>query len=230
MAERADDDLDLVALDPSGVRAAAGLERRRAAARWSCSTCGAAMLHPLPPTPGEVVSGAAFTRDERALLIGQRGPDGAAAAEPHPARRAGRPDGRPRCWPRCPADVERLVTPTLHEFAGRGRADPVRLAVPAARGARRAAHPALAARRAGGPGAADLPAAVPGAGRGGGRGVRAERARLRRLRAQLRRRRRPGAAGSSRSPTSGRRSSSWPRPGWPTPAGSGSPGGPTAAT
>ncbi len=74
VAERDDDDLDLVALDPSGRACRAGLERARAAARSSCWTCARASSTRCPRPAGEVVTGAAFTRDGRALLVAAEGP------------------------------------------------------------------------------------------------------------------------------------------------------------
>ena len=66
---------------PGGGARRAGLERRRAqrgrAARPALRHARAA-----PRPPGDVVTGAAFTRDGRALLVAERGPDGAAAADP----------------------------------------------------------------------------------------------------------------------------------------------------
>ncbi len=122
IAERADDDLDMVALDPSGVRAALV---------WNVAGCSevelldlrSGMLSPLAAAvgpgsgAGEVVSGAAFTRDGRALLVASEGPtvpprlsrialddDPTVPAEPTPLLAAQ------------PTDVETFVTPTLHEF------------------------------------------------------------------------------------------------------------------
>ena len=201
------------------------------AARWSCSTCAPgwwSRCRPAPArwspgprspgTPGRCWSPAEGpTVPPRLSRIPLDDPDGG-PAEPTPLLAAE------------PAEVDDAGQPDPAHVPGRGRAAAVRVAVPAARRAGSAAHPALAARRPGGAGAAGVPAAVPGAGRRGRRGVRAERARLRRLRAHLRRRRRPGPpvrrdhrrAGRGRLP--GRPRS------WPTRPGSGCPAAPTAAT
>ncbi|MGQ0572579.1 MAG: S9 family peptidase [Pseudonocardia sp.] len=73
VAERAGHDLDLVTLDPAGARAALV---------WNVdgySECElldlrTGLLATLPAVPGEVVTGAAFTRDGRALLVAGEGP------------------------------------------------------------------------------------------------------------------------------------------------------------
>lgn len=121
IAERLDDDLDSVSLDPSGVRAALiwNVEGR---SEVELLDLRSGLLEPVAAPPGQVVTGAAFTRDARALLVASEGPtvpprlsrialdgdgDGAAAtAEPTPL------------LPAVTVAGGSLVTPTLHRFAG----------------------------------------------------------------------------------------------------------------
>jgi dipeptidyl aminopeptidase/acylaminoacyl peptidase len=117
MAERPDDDLDLVALDPSGVRAAL-VWNVAGRSEVELLDLRSGMVEPLPAVPGEVITGAAFSRDTRALLVAGEGPtvpprlsripldgvDGAGSAEPTPLLAA------------VPAEVDDLVSPTLHTF------------------------------------------------------------------------------------------------------------------
>ncbi|MGE3287401.1 MAG: S9 family peptidase [Pseudonocardia sp.] len=73
VAERPDADLDLFSLDPAGARAALV---------WNVAGCSeseildlrSGLIEALPPVPGEVVTGAAFTRDGRAVLVAAEGP------------------------------------------------------------------------------------------------------------------------------------------------------------
>lgn len=73
VAERPDDDLDLVALDPAGMRAALvwNVDGRSEVELLDLRT---GLLEPVAPVPGDVVTGAAFTRDGAALLMANEGP------------------------------------------------------------------------------------------------------------------------------------------------------------
>jgi len=115
IAEREDDDLDLVALDPSGVRAAL---------IWNVRGCSdvelldlrSGLLSPLPAAPGEVVHGAAFTRDARALLVAGEGP-----TVPPRVSRIGLDEDATEPTPLLaglPVDVDTFVSPTLYDFPG----------------------------------------------------------------------------------------------------------------
>ena len=66
-------DLDLVALDPAGARAALvwNVDGR---SEVDLLDLRSGITEPLPCPPGDVVTGAAFTRDGRALLVGNEGP------------------------------------------------------------------------------------------------------------------------------------------------------------
>jgi dipeptidyl aminopeptidase/acylaminoacyl peptidase len=112
IAERPDDDLDLVSLDPAGVRAALSwnVDGR---SEVELLDLRSGMLEPVAAVPGDVVTGAAFTLDGTALLVANEGPavsprisrigldlQGAATPLLRPARRFG----------------AALVEPTLHEF------------------------------------------------------------------------------------------------------------------
>ena len=224
---------------PERARAPRWCGTSTAAARSSCWTCAPGIAEPLPGPPGDVVTGAAFTRDGRALLVGNEGPTVPPTITRIAARSAldGTDAGRvvadrpTPLLPAAPRDAGHLVEPDAAPLPRRGRAPPVGLAVPA-RGRASAPYPTLhlAARRPGGPGTADLPAAVPGAARRGRRGVRAERPRLRRLRPHVLPGRRPGPAvrRDHRRARRGRRR--WSSTGWPTRPGSACPAGRTAAT
>jgi dipeptidyl aminopeptidase/acylaminoacyl peptidase len=73
IAERPDDDLDLVSLDPAGVRAALtwNVDGR---SEVELLDLRSGMLEPVVPVPGDVVTDAAFTLDGTALLIANEGP------------------------------------------------------------------------------------------------------------------------------------------------------------
>src|SRR5918999_1666787 len=73
IAERPDDDLDLVSLDPAGVRAALAwnVDGR---SEVELLDLRSGMLEPVVPVPGDVVTGAAFTLDGTALLVANEGP------------------------------------------------------------------------------------------------------------------------------------------------------------
>jgi dipeptidyl aminopeptidase/acylaminoacyl peptidase len=114
IAERPDDDLDLVALDPSGVRAALvwNVDGR---SEVELLDLRSALLEPLVAPPGDVVTGAAFSRDGRALLVASEG----ATVPPQLSRVP--LDVHGDATPLVPADPEpgtALVAPTLHEFPG----------------------------------------------------------------------------------------------------------------
>ena len=115
VAERPDDDLDLVALDPAGARAAL-VWNVAGRSESELLDLRSGISEPLPAPPGEVVTGAAFTRDGAALLVASEGPTVPrrisrialpADAAPTPLLPA-EPD---------PATGELLVTPSLHTFA-----------------------------------------------------------------------------------------------------------------
>ncbi|MGI9003163.1 MAG: S9 family peptidase [Pseudonocardia sp.] len=112
IAERPDDDLDLVTLDPSGARAALvwNVDGR---SETELLDLRSGMLEPLVPAPGEVTTGAAFTRDGHALLVASEGP----TVTPQLSRIE--LDRYSDATPLLPADPdadEALVAPTLHEF------------------------------------------------------------------------------------------------------------------
>jgi dipeptidyl aminopeptidase/acylaminoacyl peptidase len=75
------------------------------------------IVEPLPCAPGDVVTGAAFTRDGRALLVGNEGP-----AVPPTITRISLDDheGVPvtPLLPAAPRSGEHLVDPVLHHFPG----------------------------------------------------------------------------------------------------------------
>jgi dipeptidyl aminopeptidase/acylaminoacyl peptidase len=117
IAERPDDDLDLVALDPAGVRAALSwnVDGR---SEVELLDLRSGLLEPVVPVPGDVVTNLAFTLDGTALLVANEGP----AVSPRlsrigldvhgvatPLLRPVRPFGS-----RDPGRA--LVEPTLHEF------------------------------------------------------------------------------------------------------------------
>jgi dipeptidyl aminopeptidase/acylaminoacyl peptidase len=114
IAERPDDDLDLVALDPAGVRAALtwNVDGR---SEVELLDLRSGMLEPVVPVPGDVVTGTAFTLDGNALLVANEGPTvsprlsrigldvhGVATPLLRPAKQVG----------------SSFVEPTLHEFRG----------------------------------------------------------------------------------------------------------------
>jgi dipeptidyl aminopeptidase/acylaminoacyl peptidase len=116
IAERPDDDLDLVSLDPAGVRAALAwnVDGR---SEVELLDLRSGMLEPVVPVPGDVVTGAAFTLDGTALLVANEGPTvsprisrigldihGTATPLLRPAKQFGA--------------STTLVEPTLHDFRG----------------------------------------------------------------------------------------------------------------
>ncbi len=111
IAERTDRDLDAVALDPAGARAALvwNVDGR---SETELLDLRSGHVEPLPAAPGEVVTGLAFTRSGDGLLIGSEGPTVPPRlshlgldqpAEPTPLLAAEPPDAE-------------LVAPTLHTF------------------------------------------------------------------------------------------------------------------
>jgi dipeptidyl aminopeptidase/acylaminoacyl peptidase len=112
IAERPDDDLDLVALDPGGVRAALvwNVDGR---SEVELLDLRSGMLEPVVPVPGDVVTGLAFSRDGRALLAADEG----STVPPHLSRIG--LDTYADATPLLPAVAnadDALVPPTLHEF------------------------------------------------------------------------------------------------------------------
>jgi dipeptidyl aminopeptidase/acylaminoacyl peptidase len=116
VAGRDDADLDLVALDPAGARAALvwNVDGR---SEVDLLDLRSGIAEPLPCPPGDVVTGAAFTRDGRALLVGNEGP-----TVPPTITRLSLDDheGVPvtPLLPAAPRAAEHLVDPVLHQFAG----------------------------------------------------------------------------------------------------------------
>lgn len=112
VAERPDDDLDLVALDPSGVRAAL-VWNVRGRSEVELLDLRSGLLEPVVAAPGEVVTRAAFTRDARALLVASEGP----TVPPRLSRIDLEEPGAPTPVLPAGSDVdETLMSPTLHEF------------------------------------------------------------------------------------------------------------------
>lgn len=114
IAERPDDDLDIISLDPAGARAALvwNVDGR---SETELLDLRSGMLEPVVAPPGEVVTGAAFTRDGRALLLASEGP----TATPRVSRLSLGGGGTPTpLLPADPGDGTALVAPTLHPFRG----------------------------------------------------------------------------------------------------------------
>jgi dipeptidyl aminopeptidase/acylaminoacyl peptidase len=115
VAGRDEHDLDLVTLDPMGARAALvwNVDGR---SEIDLLDLRSGITEPLPCPPGDVVSSAAFTRDGRALLIGNEGP----TVPPTITRIA--LDAVDKAvtplLPAAPRDAEHLVDPVLHHFPG----------------------------------------------------------------------------------------------------------------
>jgi dipeptidyl aminopeptidase/acylaminoacyl peptidase len=112
VAERPEDDLDLVALDPSGVRAAL-VWNVAGRSEVELLDLRSSLLTPLASAPGEVVTGAAFTRDDRALVVASEGPTVPPRLSRIPIDEPGEPTP---LLAALPFDVEAWVTPTLHHF------------------------------------------------------------------------------------------------------------------
>ena len=133
VAARDEHDLDLVALDPAGARAALvwNVEGR---SEVDLLDLRSGITEPLPRPPGDVVTSAAFTRDGRALLIGNEGSTvpptitrialdqvRCGAAAPHEVRGGRVVAGSVTVTPLLPAaprDAGHLVDPVLHHFLG----------------------------------------------------------------------------------------------------------------
>jgi dipeptidyl aminopeptidase/acylaminoacyl peptidase len=117
IAERPDDDLDMVSLDPAGVRAALAwnVDGR---SEIELLDLRSGLLEPVVPVPGDVVTGAAFTLDGTALLVANEGP----AVSPRLSRigldvhGVATPLLRPAKQFRPENFGRALVEPTLHEF------------------------------------------------------------------------------------------------------------------
>jgi dipeptidyl aminopeptidase/acylaminoacyl peptidase len=115
IAERAEHDLDLVALDPAGARAALvwNVDGR---SETELLDLRSGHVEPAAAAPGEVVTGLAFTRTGDGLLIGSEGP----TVPPRISHLALDHPAEPSIV--LPTDAEdaevdaRLVAPTLHTF------------------------------------------------------------------------------------------------------------------
>jgi dipeptidyl aminopeptidase/acylaminoacyl peptidase len=115
IAERADHDLDLVALDPAGARATLvwNVDGR---SETELLDLRSGHAEPMAAAPGEVVTGLAFTRSGDGLLLGCEGP----TVPPRICHLALDHPAEPTTL--LPADVEEsredsgLVAPTLHVF------------------------------------------------------------------------------------------------------------------
>lgn len=133
VAARDEHDLDLVALDPAGARAALvwNVEGR---SEIDLLDLRSGITEPLPGPPGDVVTSAAFTRDGRALLIGNEGStvpptitrmaldeavtDPASTRPPRTPCGTADPDRITALLPAVPRDAGHLVDPVLHHFRG----------------------------------------------------------------------------------------------------------------
>lgn len=113
VAERAGDDLDMVALDPSGARATLVWN---VAGRSEAETLDlrSGLLEPLADVPGDVITGVAFTRDAAALLVASEGP----TVTPRVSRLSFDTATVGPLLPALPGDGSALVPPTLHHFHG----------------------------------------------------------------------------------------------------------------
>jgi dipeptidyl aminopeptidase/acylaminoacyl peptidase len=115
IAGRDEHDLDLVSLDPMGARAALvwNVDGR---SEIELLDLRSGLTEPLPGPPGDVVTGAAFTRDGRALLVGNEGP----TVPPTITRIAldTADDPVTPLLPAAPRDAGHLVDPVLHHFPG----------------------------------------------------------------------------------------------------------------
>lgn len=112
VAERAEHDLDLVAFDPAGARAACVWN---VAGYSECELLDlrTGLFDPLPAAPGDIVTGAAFSRDGDALFVASEG----ATVPPRLSRIA--LDHPSHVTPLLGADVrDGLVAPALHTYRG----------------------------------------------------------------------------------------------------------------
>jgi dipeptidyl aminopeptidase/acylaminoacyl peptidase len=123
VAQRPDDDLDIVAFDPAGARATLvwNVDGRSEAELLDLRS---GRVEPLVDAGGEVVTGVGFTRDGRALLVASE----SSTVAPRIERLAlgGYSDPTPMlpALPDESSDDGDLVAPTLHDFRG---ADGLRL-------------------------------------------------------------------------------------------------------
>lgn len=121
IAERPDDDLDLVTLDPDGARAAL-VWNVAGRSEVELLDLRAGLLDPLPAPPGEVVTGAAFIRGGCALLVASEGPTVPPRLSRIDLRRIGLSSARSGAGVTAllPAQhhpaVDALVAPGLHGF------------------------------------------------------------------------------------------------------------------
>jgi dipeptidyl aminopeptidase/acylaminoacyl peptidase len=122
LAGRDDADLDLVALDPAGARAALvwNVDGR---SEVDLLDLRSGIAEPLPCPPGDVVSGAAFTRDGRALLVGNEGPTvpptiTRISLDDHDGAVTDPATGVTPLLPTAPRERGQLVDPVLHRFTG----------------------------------------------------------------------------------------------------------------
>ncbi|MGH3566943.1 MAG: alpha/beta hydrolase family protein, partial [Pseudonocardia sp.] len=121
IAERPDDDLDLVALDPAGARAAL-VWNVAGRSEVELLDLRAGLLDPLPAPPGAVVTGAAFTRDGCALLVASEGSTVSPRLSRIDLERIGMGSAHPgtgvtALLPAQPDPaVDTLVAPALHGF------------------------------------------------------------------------------------------------------------------
>jgi dipeptidyl aminopeptidase/acylaminoacyl peptidase len=111
VAEREDADLDIVALDPAGVRAAL-VWNVAGRSETELLDLRSGLLDPVGPIPGDVVTGIAFTRDGDAMLVASEGP----TVIPRLSRVALETGEVGPLLPAEPDDGDAFVAPTLHEF------------------------------------------------------------------------------------------------------------------
>jgi dipeptidyl aminopeptidase/acylaminoacyl peptidase len=122
LAARDDCDLDLAALDPAGARAALvwNVDGRSELDLLDLRT---GLVDPLPCPPGDVITSAAFTRDGKALLVGNEGPTvprtiTRIALDEHSVLPFGGAHPVTPLLPAEPRNAEHLVAPELLHFSG----------------------------------------------------------------------------------------------------------------
>ncbi|WP_232664360.1 S9 family peptidase [Pseudonocardia sp. TRM90224] len=111
VAERDGDDLDMVALDPAGARAAL-VWNVGGRSELELLDLRSGRLEPGPPIPGDVVTGAGFTRDGRALVVASEGP----TVPPRISRAGLGSTVTEPLLPAAPAVTSGLVDPVPHTF------------------------------------------------------------------------------------------------------------------
>ncbi|MEJ3652867.1 prolyl oligopeptidase family serine peptidase [Actinomycetes bacterium KLBMP 9759] len=111
VAERDGDDLDLVALDPAGARAAL-VWNVGGRSELELLDLRSGLLEPCLPAPGDVVTGAGFTRDGRSLILASEG----AAVAPRISRAVLDGPVAP-LLPDAPVATSALVEPVAHTFS-----------------------------------------------------------------------------------------------------------------